>query len=168
MAPSCQLIGYQRKYRIYRYIFGVSNSLFTNKGTLLKNCAVKNVLMWHSYNTSQMIKLALKSVKSQALLTHWKNSLKKLAGKTSSEKTLYIKLVKKVWINLWEKTHWNKLVWKNYVVGIKFVIIKFSEKVTKSTFIILNPRIQGSNRPKKRLLGILIWYQCTLILYNFL
>ena len=84
-----------RKYRMYRYIFGVSNSLFTNKGTLLNNCALKILSMWHSYITSQMIKLALKSVKSQALLTHWKNSLEKLAGKTLSEKTLHIKLVGK-------------------------------------------------------------------------
>ena len=49
--------------------------------------------------------------------------------------------------NTLEKTHLKKLV------GIKFVRIKFSENLIKSTCIILDSSTQGSSRLKKKVPG---------------
>ena len=107
--------------------------------------------MWHSCNISQIVKLALKTVKSQALhigKTRWKNLLVKLRQKKLVKKTLRIKLFEKSLNkfdgkNTLEKTRLKKLV------GIKFVRIKFSENLIKSTCIILDSSTQGSSRLKK-------------------
>ena len=74
--------------------------------------------------------------------------LVKLRQKKLVKKTLRIKLVEKslnkfVGKNTLEKTRLKKLV------GIKFVRIKFSENLIKSTCIILDSSTQGSSRLKK-------------------
>ena len=151
MASSCQLIGYQENTEFTGIFLG-----------FLILCSLTKELRWTivPWNCCQIsVNVALLQYQPNCKacfenrqitsITHRKNSLVKLLQKKLVKKPLRIKLVEKslnkfVGKNTLEKTRLKKLV------GIKFVRIKFSENLIKSTCIILDSSTQGSSRLKKK------------------